>query len=268
MPSRQHHHGSPTEGIGRIKSSYHHTSENSFVQPHSPPHKMRFHLLILSLVVSSAVAGSRTNKASFVPPASPSLTSSRAPTAAVASGYGLYASDNTKLFASKKKASAATPKKMQVKLLKHIAGTGQAGDVILVTPAFFNNKLRPTKSAELISDAAVEMEEKEKKAHDNALNAAAKEVQSDMEGFTVQITKKAGPDGQLFGGIGPKILMEELSKQLPKDLWSEKGVKLSAIMDEDGKKMKGDIKHTGKFSASVSLTHEITGSFEVSIDAL
>lgn len=232
---------------------------------------MQSYLLLLTILVSSVVAGSKTNKASFVPPASPRLSSSRAPTEAVATGYGLYkngAISDTKLFAKKKKAAAAAPKKIQVKLLKHIAGTGQAGDVIMVTPPFFNNKLRPTKSAELITDEAVETEQAEKKAHDGEVNAAAKEIQTELEGFTLQIAKKAGPDGQLFGGIGPKILMEELNKQLPKDLWSEKGVKITAVKDEDGKKMKGDIKHTGTFTVDVSLTKEMSGNFDVSIDEL
>jgi large subunit ribosomal protein L9 len=221
-------------------------------------------ILVVTLRFSNFVGASRTYRASFVPPASPRRTSSQAPTAIVASGYGLCSTDTTTLFA-KKKVVAAAPKKIQVKLLKHIAGTGQAGEVIMVTPAFFNNKLRPTKSAEIISDEQVEKERAESKARQAALNAAANEIVDTLQDFVLSIRRKSGPDGQLFGGIGPKLIMEELSKQLPNALWSEKSTRITKLMDDEGQTLKGDIKHIGTFSADVSLTKEVTAHVEISI---
>ena len=217
---------------------------------------MLAHLQIFALLFSTVVATSRTNKASFVPPASPLLTSSRA-------RYGLYA--DTKL-SSKKKAAAAVPKKFQVKMLKYVEGTGLLGEVVMVTPAFFNNKLKPTKSAEIISDQEVQKDLDETRETLKAQNAAANAVLEDLEDFVMVISRKAGPDGQLFGGIGPKCIMEELSNKLPKDVWAEKGVRVTAVMDENGTKMKGDIKHIGKFSATICLTKEISGKFPISIE--
>jgi ribosomal protein L9 len=219
-------------------------------------------LLFVLLQCSNVVAAPRIARASFVPPASPRITSSRAPTSTVAGGYGLCA--DSKLFA-KKKTVAAAPKKVQVKLLKHIAGTGQAGDVIMVTPAFFNNKLRPTRSAEIISDEEVTKQKIEAERRQAALDAAANAVVTNLEDFVLSIPRKSGPDGQLFGGIGPKIIMEELSKRMPNELWSEKNVRIVTLTDEEGNALKGDIKHLGKFSASISLTKGIVGKVAISI---
>ena len=74
-------------------------------------------------------------------------------------------------------AGGAATKKVQVKLLKHVAGTGQAGEVVMVTPAFFNNKLRPTKSAKIISDEDVESERAEAEALAESTKATATELQ-------------------------------------------------------------------------------------------
>ena len=171
---------------------------------------------------------------------------------------------DTKLFA-KKKTVAAAPKKVQVKLLKHIAGTGQAGDVIMVTPAFFNNKLRPTKSAEIISDEEVKKQKFEADARQSALDAAANEVVKSLEDFVLSIPRKCGPDGQLFGGIGPKVIMEELSKKIPTELWSDKHVRVATVVDEEGNALKGDIKHVGMFSATISLTKDVVGKVAISV---
>lgn len=224
--------------------------------------QMQAFLLFFLLLCSSGDAAPRISRASFVPPASPRITASTAPTSTVAGGYGLCA--DSKLFA-KKKTVAAAPKKVQVKLLKHIAGTGQAGEVIMVTPAFFNNKLRPTKSAEIISDEEVKKQKVEADARQAALNAAANGVVESLEDFVLSISRKCGPDGQLFGGIGPKVIMEELSKKMPNDLWSDKHVRVATVTDEEGNALKHDIKHLGMFSASISLTKDIVGKVAISI---
>lgn len=86
-------------------------------------------------------------------------------------------SSSTKLYARPKKIAGTKGGKIQVKLLKTMPGTGNQGDVILVTPAFFENKLRKTNSAKKITDAEVktenkEKQEKEKARMDNATDVA------------------------------------------------------------------------------------------------
>jgi ribosomal protein L9 len=172
--------------------------------------------------------------------------------------------------AAKKKAVAPTAsKKMQVKLLKYVAGTGQAGDVVLVTPPFFNNKLRPTQLAEIISDQQVQEERATAVQLRQEQEARATVVKTVLEGEPLVLMRKSGPDGRLFGGVGPKLLMEEFKKKVPaeKDFFDSKGVQVTALMDENGKKIRGDIKRTGSFQANLSLTKNIMASVHVEVRA-
>lgn len=240
----------------------------------APPLLLLTILLLLSVVVA-APSSFALKAASFVPPASPQVTtSSPAPTLvnqariqAVARGYGT-APIPSALWAKKKKKQPAASKKIQVKMLKHVAGTGSAGDVVLVTPAFFNNKLRPTKSAVPISDDEVQEEESQKQAQIDANNEAATKIKEQLESddYTLVITKKSGPDGQLFGAVNAKALMEELRKNVNDDYLTQKQVKVSNVT-QDGKKFRGDIKHVGDYSVTLGLTKEISATFDVSVQA-
>ena len=230
----------------------------------------RLLLMLLFVIAGSAIAAPSSfalKTASFVPPASPSITtSSPAPASimkarhqAAVKGYG-----TTQLWAKKKTAPAAT-KKIQVKMLKHVAGTGSAGDVVLVTPAFYNNKLRPTKSAVPITDDEVEAEELEKRGQEEANNAAANKIKVQLENdFTLVIRKKSGPDGQLFGAVKPKVILDALRANVDDAYLNEKQVKIAQIT-QDGKKMRGDIKHVGDYRVNLALTKDISAKFDVSV---
>lgn len=174
--------------------------------------------------------------------------------------------------AAKKKASPAASKKIQVKLLKHVAGTGQAGDVVMVTPPFFNNKLRPTKSAELISDEQVALERSEAATAAVQRETQAKEIKERIEGTPLVLHRKAGPEGHLFGGINAKVIIEELkgnsgSSDSDADFLNGKNVKVTALLDGEGKKMRGDIKETGSFHATIVLTKEISAKVDIEVKA-
>jgi len=191
------------------------------------------------------------------------------PAASTAARSASAASNLETVLSTKKKgggASAPASKKMQVKLLKHVAGTGQAGQIVMVSPAFYNNKLRPTKSAEVISDEQLQQEQEEAQEQEKATRQKAIELKDKLEDTTLEITRKAGPDGQLFGGIGAKVIMEELKVKLGNDVFLDsKSVKISQMTDSDGKKMRGDIKHTGEFGAVLSLIKDITAKFTISV---
>ena len=201
-------------------------------------------------------------KACFIPPANPPPQRSSVATADNVNN------SNTALSAKKKTAAPAASKKIQVKLLKHVAGTGQAGDVVLVTPPFFNNKLRPTKSATLISDEQVKMEKDEAALAEKERQTKAAAIKEQVEGSALVVTRKAGPDGQLFGGIGAKIIMEELKASTGEsDFLDSKPVKITQLMDDNGKKMRGDIKHTGSFTANLSLMKDVVAKVAIEVKA-
>ena len=172
------------------------------------------------------------------------------------------------LFSKKKGGgTAAGAKKVQVKLLKHVAGTGQAGDVIQVTSAFFNNKLRPTQSATLISDEQVEQERLQNEQNQQETRAKAEALQETLSETTLTIPKKTGPDGKLFGGINTKAIVAELHNVVSDDFLNKKGVKIVELLDENGKKMRGDIKTTGSYQAKIQLTKEISAKFQIAVES-
>lgn len=227
--------------------------------------------------------GYTSRKATFIAPAypaatraatsgniSPMETLSFARSKMIASGHGLYPTppniSYTQLNAKKKKASPA-PKKIQVKLLKHIAGTGQAGQIIQVTPAFFNNKLRPQQAAQIISDEEVAKEISEKKEKEDSNLAKANELRDQLNELSLNIKRKAGPDGQLFGGIGPKLIMNELQSEVGDDFLKQKWVKVVEVLDENGKKLRGDIKALGGFAARINLSGDISAKIGINVEA-
>jgi ribosomal protein L9 len=177
----------------------------------------------------------------------------------------------TALFSKKKGGAASTTAKVQIKLLKNVPGTGQAGEVILVTPAFFNNKLLPTHLAKLISDAQVEQEQVAQIAKQQEADARAiqlKERIELLEPSSLVMRRKVGPTGHLFGGVGPKMVMELLCAAVPDDfLTQQKNVKITAVMDADGQSIPGDIKSIGTFRATISLTKARSATLQFMIVA-
>lgn len=175
----------------------------------------------------------------------------------------------TQLSQSKKKATVAPVKKIQVKMLKYMEGTGHVGEIVLVTPAFFNNKLRPTSSAVIISDEQVAQQRADADLLEQETNAKASALRDRLTDLSLRLRRKAGPEGHLFGGIGPKALMDELHKVLEgdeDDFLNHKGVKVTSITDSEGNDMRGDIKHTGEFRVNMSLTKDITASFGITVE--
>jgi ribosomal protein L9 len=169
---------------------------------------------------------------------------------------------------SKKKGAASTTSskssKVQVRLLKQLPGTGQKGDVVLVTSAFFQNKLLPGKLAEIISDEEVAAQDKRAREEADVRQAKALALQELLRVSTLTILRKAGPDGQLFGGINAKTIISEVQEQLidntsDADFWKQqRSMKVLDILDEQESKIQGDIKHTGTFYASVSIIPGVT----------
>ena len=175
-------------------------------------------------------------------------------------------SSTSSLYAKKKKDSTvAKGGKIQVKLLKHVAGTGQAGDVIMVAPAFFTNKLQKTGSAVRISDEEVEKENAKQSLHDKEEKANAAVVKEKLENMEISLSKKAGPDGHLFGGVGYRTIMTELKHEFPQGCLDGKQVKITQIKNSEGKKLRGDIKEVGEYAVTVNLMKEISAALNLKV---
>lgn len=207
-------------------------------------------MTMITVLVLAAVAPKPIETEAFTPSWTPSWTPS---THSILRHNSANTRPQTSLFSKKKKkkgggdgGSATT--KIQVKLLQHIAGTGQAGDVILVNPIFFANKLRPQKLARMITDEEVQKDNDVKQMQSDELLKQAKALkdlidtgdddENDNSGdtsssyFLAFLDNQTGPDGKkLFGGIGPKKLLECLRKDCKEfDAYSKQYTKQVSIL--------------------------------------
>jgi Ribosomal protein L9, N-terminal domain len=191
----------------------------------------------------------------------------------------------TKKTKSASSSSGTSATQIQVKLLKHVAGTGQAGDVVLVNPAYFNNKLRPQHAAKIVSTEEVEAQVAAAQAQSQTqreqaiawhqvLDCSNSEGEDDggdnaENSYVLHLSdNKTGPDGhKLFGGIGIKKLYQELLKDVETKfvsnnnndldlefLRNSKQVRIVDVIDnETNEPLVGDIKHVGSFRMDVVL---------------
>lgn len=105
---------------------------------------------------------------------------------------------------------------MQIILLEKIANLGQLGDVVKVKEGFARNYLIPQGKAKRATEANLAEFEKRRaeleKAQADALQAAQAHA-AKLDGLMLQITRKAGVDGKLFGSVTNIDIAEALKAQ-------------------------------------------------------
>jgi large subunit ribosomal protein L9 len=105
---------------------------------------------------------------------------------------------------------------MQVILLEKLANLGALGDVVKVKEGFARNYLIPQgKAKRATPENLAEFEQRRaelEKAQGDALTAA-QERGAKLEGASVQLTRKAGVDGRLFGSVTTYDIAEALQAQ-------------------------------------------------------
>jgi large subunit ribosomal protein L9 len=93
---------------------------------------------------------------------------------------------------------------MQVILLEKITNLGSLGDVVKVKDGFARNFLIPKGKAQRATPenlAAFEQRRGELEKAQAATLAAAQARGAEIDGLTVQLTRRAGTDGRLFGSV-------------------------------------------------------------------
>jgi len=105
---------------------------------------------------------------------------------------------------------------MQVILMEKVVNLGNLGDVVKVKDGFARNFLIPRGKAKRVTEATLkEFEGKradlEKSAA--AAHATAQEKGAKLDGYLLQITRKAGEDGKLFGSVTNFDIAEALQAQ-------------------------------------------------------
>ena len=105
---------------------------------------------------------------------------------------------------------------MQIILLEKVVNLGGLGDVVKVKEGYARNYLIPHGKAKRATPenlAAFEVRRGElEKAQTDALTKA-QEIGSKIDGLTVQVTRKTGVDGRLFGSVTTHDIVEALEAQ-------------------------------------------------------
>ncbi len=105
---------------------------------------------------------------------------------------------------------------MQIILMEKVVNLGGLGDVVKVKDGYARNFLIPQGKAKRATEANRKIFE-EKRAELERIQAeavAAAQAQAEkLEGLMVQITRKTGVDGRLFGSVSGHDIIEALEAQ-------------------------------------------------------
>jgi large subunit ribosomal protein L9 len=105
---------------------------------------------------------------------------------------------------------------MQIILMEKVVNLGGLGDVVKVKDGYARNFLIPQGKAKRATEANRKIFE-EKRAELERIQAeavaAAQSQAEKLEGMMVQITRKTGVDGRLFGSVSAHDIIEALDAQ-------------------------------------------------------
>ena len=105
---------------------------------------------------------------------------------------------------------------MQVILMEKVANLGELGDVVKVKDGYARNFLIPEGKAKRATPDNLKQFESRRADLEKAQAETLKKAQergAKLDGLTVQITQKAGPDGRLFGSVTNYDIVDALKKQ-------------------------------------------------------
>jgi large subunit ribosomal protein L9 len=145
---------------------------------------------------------------------------------------------------------------MQVILMEKVANLGELGDVVKVKDGYARNFLIPHGKAKRATPDNLKAFESRRaeleKAQADVL-AKAQERGSKLDGLTVQITQKAGPDGRLFGSVTNYDIVEALQKQ------GHEVERANIRMPQ------GPLKQVGEYPLQIGLHTDVTVTVKVAV---
>ena len=145
---------------------------------------------------------------------------------------------------------------MQIILLEKVGKLGGLGDVVKVKEGYARNYLIPQGKAKRATQANL-AEFEARRAELERLQAArltgAQEIAAKLEGVVVEVTRKAGMDGRLFGSVTNADVAEGLAG---------KGFDI----DRAAIRMpEGPLKQVGDFQLDVDLHAEVVATVTVAV---
>ena len=145
---------------------------------------------------------------------------------------------------------------MQVILMEKVANLGNLGDVVKVKDGYARNFLIPHGKAKRATEENLKAFESRRAELEKAQNeqlAKAQEHGAKLEGLTIQITQKAGPDGRLFGSVTNYDIVEALQKQ------GHEVERANIRMPQ------GPLKQVGEYPLQIGLHTDVTVTVKVSV---
>lgn len=148
---------------------------------------------------------------------------------------------------------------MKVILIEKVKALGTIGEIVNVSAGFARNYLFPQKFAILADDKNSNVLKDKQKALAKKIaaeKAGAEVIKKKIEGITVELIKKVGANGRLFGAVTSQEIAKELEKQ---------GVSIERrLLSFDS-----SIKSLGTYDVKAKLFNDVTATFKlkVAIDA-
>jgi large subunit ribosomal protein L9 len=145
---------------------------------------------------------------------------------------------------------------MKVILTENVKALGNTGDIVNVSMGFARNYLIPNKFA-ILADASnkKQMADYEKMLAKKIAEqkAAAQDVAAKLKGLTINLVKKVGGSGALFGTVTNTELAKELEKQ---------GIVLERRLIE----LVSPIKNLGTFDVKAKIFKGVEAVFKVKVE--
>ena len=145
---------------------------------------------------------------------------------------------------------------MQLILLEKVANLGALGDIVKVKNGYARNYLIPqgiAKRATTINLAEFEARRAELEQKQTDILARAQAVAAALEGLMVQVTRKSGVDGRLFGSVTNRDIAEAVEAA-------------GHLIEKSSIKMpEGPIKQVGDVVLTIILHADVSTTITVSV---
>ncbi len=105
---------------------------------------------------------------------------------------------------------------MQVILMEKVVNLGNLGEVVKVKDGYARNFLIPRGKAKRVTEQSLKDFEAKRAELEKSASAALAEAQekgTKLDGYLLQVTRKAGEDGKLFGSVTNFDIVEALQAQ-------------------------------------------------------
>jgi large subunit ribosomal protein L9 len=145
---------------------------------------------------------------------------------------------------------------MQIILMEKVVNLGQLGDVVKVKNGYARNFLIPQGKAKRATSAAiaeVEARRAELEKTQADIFVAAQAHAAKLEGLMVQVARKAGVDGKLFGSVTNADIEEALKVQ---------GFEIERSMI---RMPQGSLKQIGDHPVAIALHSDVIANIVVSV---